>query len=112
MQRISVVLIILVLTIFAPALADTEEGQKTISGTIVDVDWASSTLTIHYFDGETGTQDEINIKVPSNAKLTRGAKAIYFSDILQGDIVTVTYYDDGLSGLKAKRVSDSNLGNK
>ena len=114
-MRIARVMSILVLlsitTVFAWA-ADDEQSQKTISGTIDDVDWVKSIITVRYFDPMSGNADEIDIIVPSDAKIMNGPEVKGLSDIEQSDPVTVTYYDDGVSGLKAKKVMDLNAGNR
>jgi len=91
---------------------DDEQNQKTIYGTIVNTDWVNSIITVRCSDSISGDADEINIVVPREAKITSGSSTISFSDINQSDQATVTYYDDGLSGLKAVRISDLNQANR
>jgi len=91
---------------------DDGQNQKTVSGTVVDIDWTKSIITVRCSDSISGDADEINIIVPREAKIMNGASAISFSDIDQSDPVTVTYYDDGVSGLKAERISDLNQANR
>lgn len=86
-----------------------EQEKKTISGTVVDMDWVKSMITVSYSDPLSGNLDELNIVVPNDAKIMRGTEDISLGDIEQSDPVTVVYYDDGLSGLKAKRITDLNL---
>ncbi|MCK9572632.1 MAG: hypothetical protein M0Q96_05110 [Candidatus Omnitrophica bacterium] len=90
----------------APVLA----ADQTISGSISDVDWVSSSVSVHYFNPYSGNSDEIILKKTSDSQIFRGTTSISFSDIQQGDPVTITYYDDGLSGLKIIRLSDLNRG--
>ena len=85
-----------------------DDDRKTISGTVTDTDWVKSIITVRYSQLYSSDMDEIDIIVPSDAKLTCGAGQISLSDIEESDPVTVTYYDDGLSGLKATRVTDLN----
>lgn len=85
------------------------QEKTTVSGSVVDVDWIKSILTISYLDPFSGSTDEINIIVPDDAQITRGTTEISLSDILQSDPVNVTYYDDGVSGLKAIKIADLNL---
>jgi hypothetical protein len=87
------------------------QGQKTISGSIEDIDWVKSMITVRYSDPYSGNTDEIDIIVPSDTKIMNGTEQKYLSDLEQSDMVTVTYYNDGLSGLKAKRITDLNAGN-
>ena len=93
------------------ALNDTED-QKTISGVIVDMDWVKSMIIVRYFDPVLENQNEINITVSNDTEIIRGTEVISLSGINQGDQVTVIYYDDGLGELKAKKISDLNLGNR
>jgi len=93
------------------ALARAEE-ETTVSGTVTDVDWVSSSLTVRYVNPYTGHLDEVTVRVPKEAKINRGTRSMSFSDIRQSDMVTMTYYSDDFSGLKAKRVSDMNQGNR
>ena len=88
------------------------EEEMTVSGTVTDTDWVSSSLTVRYRDPYRGRFDEVTIKVPREAKLNRGTRQITFSDIRQSDDVTVTFYADDLNGFKAKRISDLNQGNR
>jgi len=103
----AVILISFIFLGFSPVFASGEE-EKNISGTISGVDWVTSTLTVRYFHLFSGNADEINLKVSSDAKLTRGTEAISLSDIMQGDPVTVVYYGDDVNGLKIKRLADLN----
>ena len=110
MNKLIGFLVLVFITAFS-LLAQAEE-EKTISGTVVEVDWVSDALTVRYFDVYSGHMDEVTIRVPKEAKLNRGTKSMSLSDIQQSDRVTVTYYSDDLSGLKAKRISDMNQGNR
>lgn len=106
----SKVVILCLMICLATSLCRAENGEKkTISGIVVDLDWVSSTITVHYFPEFSSNADEINIKITSDTAMHRGTNSISFSDILQSDPVTVTYYDDGVSGLKAIRIADLNL---
>ena len=110
-RTMSIFVLLSIVTVYAWAF-DGEQGQKTISGSVADIDWVKSIITVRYSDSLSGNTDEINIIVPSGAEITNGTETKDISDIEQSDPVTVTYYDDGLSGLKAKRVVDLNEGNK
>jgi hypothetical protein len=91
---------------------DDEAGQKTVSGTVVDIDWVKSMITVHYSDPYTGETDEIDIVVPDSTRIMNGTQEKRLGDLEQGDPVTVTYYNDGAGGLKAKRIADLNAGNQ
>jgi len=105
----SCVALLLIILFFAPSLAAQVMQEKTISGTVVDIDWVSSTLTVRYYPDFGINADEINLKVTSDSIMHKGTRSISLSDILRSDPVTVTYYDDGTSGLKIKRLADLNL---
>ncbi len=105
-----IVFVLLLLTIF-PVLAFDEAGG-TVSGIVTDVDWVSSSLTVRYSNPNTRNADEITVRVPREATINRGTRSITFSDIRQSDRVVVIYYSDDLSGLKARRISDLNQGNR
>lgn len=107
----SIFVLFFMVTVYVWAFDD-DQSQKTISGTVVDIDWVKSIITVNYFDPITGNADEIDIIVPDEAKITNGTETKLLSDIEQSDPVTVTYYDDGVSGLKAKRIADLNEGNR
>jgi hypothetical protein len=107
----------IIFTLFFLAIAcawafEDAQNQKTISGTVEDIDWVRSIITVRYADLYSGNIDEINIVVPSEAKIMNGTETKYLSDLGQSDPVIVTYYDDGLSGLKAKSITDLNAGNR
>jgi len=91
---------------------DEPMAEKNVSGILIGLDWVSSNITVLYFDPFSGKKDEINIAVTHDTKITRGAETIYFSDLEQSDPVTVVYYDDGSGVLKAKKITDMNLGNR
>jgi len=114
-MRITRVMSIFVLLFMAIVYAwadDNEQSQKTISGTVEDIDWVKSMITVRYTDPFSGNADELDIIVPSDAKIMNGTEIKYLSDLEQADPVTVTYYNDGVSGLKAKRITDLNSGNQ
>jgi len=107
MHRGVVILLVLISMGIAPLLALASD-DSTISGTISGTDWVSSTVTVRYFDPYSGNNDEINLKVTEDTALTRGTDDISLSDIEQGDPVNAVYYNDGVSGLKIKRLADLN----
>ena len=111
MNRINVIFLILSLMFISLALA--EDGEdKTISGTVSATDWVKSVVSVRYADPYTGNTDEILLRVTSDSELTRGTESISLSDVEQSDPVTVTYYKDGLSGLKIRSLSDLNDANE
>jgi hypothetical protein len=112
-RLISLFIFLLFFTAIFRSWAFDEEGiQKTVSGIVVDLDWVKSAITVRYCDPVSGNPDEITVTVSNDTKITRGTTTISLSDIIQSDPVTIVYYDDGLSGLKAKKITDINLGNR
>jgi len=111
MHKIIVIVLMLVFMAVSPVLAD-DSDDKTITGTVTDLDWAKSALTVRYSDPYTGNADEITLMITSDSELTRAADSISLSDIEQSDPVEVTYYRDGVSGLKIKRLADMNDANR
>lgn len=107
MGRISILLLILGFMVVSPVLADSSD-DKVISGTVSSLDPAESQLNVRYTDPSTGDLDEISLRATGDSELTRGPRSIAFSDIEQGDPVSVAYYKDDASGLKIKRLSDLN----
>lgn len=106
MKRIGAVFLVLVFIAASPVLAD-ESDDKVISGTVVSLDWAGYILTVRYVDPQTDNLDEISLRAAGDSGFTRGPQAISFSDIRQGDEVSVTYYGDDFSGLKIRSLTDS-----
>ncbi len=116
MRLIRLILVFIFLLVSVPLpcnwAIDEPASQKNVSGLLIDLDWVSSTITVLYFDPFSGNQDEIDITVTHDTKITRGVDTISFSDLEQSDPVTVVYYDDGSGVLKAKKITDMNLGNR
>jgi len=108
----TVVIISLLLCLTTCVSTACGEEEKTVYGTVAQVDWVGSKLTVRYPQPFSAQHDEINIKVPKDTEITRGTEEISLSDILQSDQVTVSYFDDGLNGLKAIRIADLNLANR
>lgn len=87
------------------------QDQMTISGRISDVDRAGKIIAVRFVNPQSQGADEIMIKVTDDTVITSGTKQKSLYNIQQFDPVSVTYYDDGLSGLKALRISDLNQPN-
>jgi hypothetical protein len=111
--------LLLIVLLLVTSLKAEENEEKSITGTIVHLDWVGSVVTVRYYptSGSNATQlyypsnadaDEINLIITDNSIIYRGTQTISFGDILLSDPVTVTYYDDGFSGLKIKRLTDLN----
>jgi len=89
--------IILFIGMIAASLAYCEEGPKdqklnSMYGNVQSVDWVGAVLTVN----------DTQFIVPSNVQVVKGDDAIGFSDIKEGDTVTVKYYDqdDGPKAVK------------
>ena len=81
---------------------------KTVSGKVIEVDSVKSMITVRYVDPVSGVSNELDIVVPEEAKIKNGTETESFLDIEQFDSITVTYYDDGANGLKAKEILELN----
>ena len=110
LKKIIVFVLFFMMTVLAWAIDD-GQSQKTVSGTVGDIDWVKSMITVRYSDLDSGNADEIDIIVPEGTEIMNGTESKDLADIDQADSVTVIYYDDGVSGLKAKRITDLNTGN-
>ena len=111
MKKISAALSLIIL-LFAPSLSAQEIEEKTISGTASEIDWVGSIIAVRYCPAFSLDADEIGIKITHDTIMHRGTDSISLSDIEQEDPITVTYYDDGVSGLKARRLTDLNIANR
>jgi len=107
MKKLGWFLIALFCLLHGPSWA--QEEERTISGAITSIDWVSATISVRHLPPFRDNIDEISLKVPHGATITRGTKKISFLDLQVQDQVSVIYYDDGLSGLKVKRLTDLNL---
>ncbi|MFH1442101.1 MAG: hypothetical protein ABIH18_08705 [Candidatus Omnitrophota bacterium] len=83
------------------AQEDLAEGQPilSVSGTVSDMNWVTSTLVVRSY------HDEITFFVPQNTVITKGAKQIWFSDIHKFSKVTVMFINTSPGPLKAIRIS-------
>jgi len=111
MIRLNMFLAIVFMLVF-PVFAQAEAEEKTISGTVTDVNWVSLLINVRYYDTDTRAMDEVTIRVPKHLKITCGTRNISFSDVKQSDPVSVTFYSDDFSGFIAKRISDRNQANR
>ena len=69
-------------------------GIKTVSGQLVDIDWAGSKIVVSWLSQDDNTFHDVAINVPDNAKLRRGADEINFSELETPSDVTVKYSED------------------
>lgn len=102
------VLSLLFLAFSSPVFCQQETAArelKTVVGEVVAVDWVASALTVRHFDDRIGRGfDEINFIVTHDTVITKGTETVGLFDINQSDQVTVEYYDDSFSGLKAAKI--------
>lgn len=76
-----------------------EEGElKTFCGTVQEIDWAGSLLTVV-------GMDEMTFFVPQGAKIIWGTETVGLSDLEQEDNVEVKYYDDPAGTPRAARIT-------
>lgn len=75
-----------------------EEGElKTYRGTVQEVDFVGSLLTV-------AGMDEVTFYVPSGTKVIWGVETVGLNELLQNDNVVVKYYDDPLGTPKAAKI--------
>ncbi len=67
---------------------------KSSEGTIFDLDWAGSKMTIRWSDASGNNFHELVLNVPDDATMRKGSGQIEFSELEIADDVTVTYYDN------------------
>ncbi|MDP3143416.1 MAG: hypothetical protein Q8N14_05735 [Candidatus Omnitrophota bacterium] len=89
----------------APALAQEETSNRkmqTIKGQIVGMDSMASTVTVRWFQNDF---DEIVINIPLSCEIQKGSEKIELQDLNFRDEVSVDFYGDGFTGLKAVRIT-------
>ncbi len=103
MKNITAVLFCGVLSMagFCFAQGETTKSIRSVDGQVNQIDWVASKLVVDIGG------DEITFIVPDNVKVTRGTEELSVNDIDQNDAVTIYYYDDGVSGLKAVKITDN-----
>ncbi len=67
---------------------------KSSEGTIFDLDWAGSKMTIRGPDASGSNFHELVLNVPNDAIIRKGSGQIDFSELQIDDDVTVTYYEN------------------
>jgi hypothetical protein len=83
--------------------AGREQGE-VIQGTVVALDWVGSAMTVRWVQPYNNHYDEMTFFMPDNVKITKGTEQIAFSDINEGDKVTVYYYNASPGPLTAINV--------
>jgi hypothetical protein len=76
---------------------------RRVSGQVCATDWVSDKLVVRTF--EFGNTDEITFKVPDDTPVTKGQNNSSLANINIGDKVSVEYYRETFSGLKAVRIT-------
>ncbi|MDD4879870.1 MAG: hypothetical protein PHR22_05415 [Candidatus Omnitrophica bacterium] len=100
MTKIIVMLLAAILGLGAAAPCYCQQGRedlrevKVVDGTIFDLDWAGSKMTVKWLNGYDNSYRELALNVPDNAVIRKGGKEIDFSELQINDTVTVRYYED------------------
>lgn len=94
---------ILVAALISPAInisycEDAAVEIKTFRGTVEEIDWVGSLLTV------TG-MDDVTFLVPPGTKIIYGTETISLSDLEISDYVVVRYIDDPSGGPKAVSIT-------
>ena len=80
---------------------DAKKQIRNVDGQVSQTDWVSDKLVVDIGG------DEMTFIVPDNVVVIRGTDELTPNDLDQNDSVTVYYYDDGVSGLKAVKITDN-----
>jgi len=80
---------------------ETKKQVRTIDGQVSQVDWVASKLVVDIGG------DQMTFILPDNVAVAKGTEDVSINDVDQDDAVTVYYYDDGMSGLKAVKITDN-----
>jgi hypothetical protein len=84
--------VLIVVTAVAPNAPAAE--IKTVSGQLVDIDWAGAKIVVSWLSQDDNTFHDVAINVPDSAKIRRGANEINFSELETPSDVTVKYSED------------------
>lgn len=81
---------------------------KTAEGSISDIDWAGSKLSIRWLNQDDNVFHDTVLSVPDEAKIRKGTEEINFSELEISDEVTAKYYEDfdGTATLISLSVTD------
>lgn len=82
------------LTVMAVASNVSAAEIKTVSGQLVDIDWAGEKIVVSWLSQDDNTFHDVAIHVPDSAKLRRGANELNFSELETPSDVTVKYSED------------------
>ncbi len=97
--KICMIIFIAILTVYGTSALYSEEGElKTFRGTVQEIDWAGSLLTV-------AGMDEMTFFVPKGTKIIWGTETVGLSDMEQEDNVEVKYYDDPTGTPRAARIT-------
>lgn len=98
-----------VLFAVAAAAPDAPAAEiKTVSGQLVDIDWAGSKIVVSWLSQDDNTFHDVAINVPDDAKLRRGADEINFSELETPSDVTVKYSEDADGNAELMTLSVTN----
>ena len=77
---------------------DSGRELKTFRGSVMEIDWVGSLLTVE-------GMDEITFYVPPGTRIINGVEKVSLSDIEQNENVLIKYYDDPSGTPKAASIS-------
>ncbi|MDD5136519.1 MAG: DUF5666 domain-containing protein [Candidatus Omnitrophica bacterium] len=95
-RLLSVLMILMALSI--PCYCQDESASpalNTTEGTVTSLDWVGEVMSVN----------DMQVSVPSEARITKGGDRIGLGDINVGDQVTVSYYNDASGRRKAVRIA-------
>ena len=100
MPKITVIFLFAILTasIAAPCYSQQDQGEarmaKAAEGTVFDLDWAGSKMTVKRSDASGNNYYDLVLNVPDDTVMRRGSEEMDFSELEINDAVTVTYYEN------------------
>ena len=100
-SKASVIILVAVMISLSGSMsccADSNPDLKTFRGTVQEIDWVGSLLTVEGVD-------EVTFYVPPGTKIINGIETISLSSIEQSDVVLIKYYDDQSGRSTAVRIS-------
>lgn len=75
-----------------------EPEMRTLDGTITDIEWVGSALTVKWTNPQDSMDRETTFQVRQGTKIFRGGQSIDLSDLYRGDSVMLTYNIDPTNG--------------
>lgn len=97
-SKICVIGLAAIMILSLGGMAYCDEGElKTFRGSVQEIDWAGSLLTV-------AGMDEMTFFVPKGTKIIWGSEVVGLTELEQNDNVEVKYYDDPLGTPKAVKI--------